>query len=547
METLQTQLGQTLLERRYRAFAAGLLLLYAAGLTKDISEAWVGLHDWNGAFFSQLARNFSRYPLEIHHGMPVVAVGEAIPPAAERSIYATHPPGLVWMIAGAFAVFGESEAVARCLPILASLGTLALLLHLWRMALGRRMALLAGLFYACMPMSVYFGRMVNHEAIGLFLMLAAGSLHVRIQQRRSPQSTRERIIANVLLVVVLILGCWTGWAGCLFASLYCFISLRQMLGLGECRDGGRRGAAIVVACIMGNILLQFYYIVHAGLAGNWRDLESIFLSRATHERGEAPRASLAAGGDVWRHTIENVTWPLMILAAIGLAGAVLEIRHRFVFRNWASNDKPAGRGERASRVMLRLVSITGLVWLTVFYHQYVFHAYWAFFLGPAIAMLGAKSIGLMSKHVHATSRAMSLAALGAIVMTAAVLEVQGTWHYFSHEETALTAHVGAWQSINEMTRPADRIVTTWNPTWVERRGRYVFRNIVPPQFAYYADRAFTVEPDPAKVPFLAADHVLFVIQVADAVNRSGSLQPLRGRFSEQLIGDVLVVFRLKDH
>ena len=60
--------------KKRNCFVAAIALLcgmYAYGLTRDINEPWVGWHDWNGAFFSQLARNFLRYPFDVHRGMPI--------------------------------------------------------------------------------------------------------------------------------------------------------------------------------------------------------------------------------------------------------------------------------------------------------------------------------------------------------------------------------------------------------------------------------------------------------------------------------------------
>src|SRR5690606_8462102 len=118
-------------------------------------------------FFSQLARNFLRYPFDIHHGMPIVAAGEAVPPPDARSLYATHPPALVWLVAGVFQAFGATEWVARLVPITFSLAAFGLLLWLITTAWGPWTAAMAGLFYAVMPMSVYYGRMVDHEAVCL--------------------------------------------------------------------------------------------------------------------------------------------------------------------------------------------------------------------------------------------------------------------------------------------------------------------------------------------------------------------------------------------
>jgi len=66
-----------------------LLMLYAALLTRGITQPWIGLHDWNGAFFSQLARNLLRYPFALHHGMPMSRSATRF--RRRRAIHLRHP------------------------------------------------------------------------------------------------------------------------------------------------------------------------------------------------------------------------------------------------------------------------------------------------------------------------------------------------------------------------------------------------------------------------------------------------------------------------
>lgn len=548
MDSPQLPIPQDVLIRRFRVLAAALVVFYVFGLTRELSEPWVGLHDWNGAFFSQLARNLLRYPFDIHDGIPLVAAGSKAPPADERSLYATHPPGLVWLLALVVRGFGESELTARMVPVLFSIASVVLLLHLWQTAHGRRFTMFAGAFFAAMPMAVYFGRMVDHEALCLFFMLAASAAYVRSTRDDSRMCTRSLAAVGLILAI----GCWFGWAMCLFAAIFAMCLLWQ----ARRREHGAKrpmGAALVVCILIAiSVIAMLIYIVHAGLDGSWSNLASVFFSRATDSRGDAPRASLAAGGDVWQHTLDNFTWPLLVLAAIGLIDVAIDFKlGRFAVTrshgngdasNTIAGDHPAAI---AARRCLFLITLTGAIWMIAFPRQYTFHHYWPYYLGPAVAALAARAIGLLARQVRFASSRSALVAIGAITVSTMVIEIRGQRRYFADEETALTRFVEACRIIRDMTAPGDRLVTFWDPTWTERRGNYVFRNIVPPQFAFYTDRAFTVERDAERVIALAETHELFVIPVADAVKFSGSLRPLRERFDEQLVADSIVVFDLR--
>ncbi|HUN80557.1 MAG TPA: glycosyltransferase family 39 protein, partial [Phycisphaerae bacterium] len=256
-------MSRTISPFSYRLSAAAIATLFAIGLTNDLSEPWIGLHDWNGAFYSQLARNLIRYPSEIHHGLGIVAMGAAVPPPEERSIYATHPPGIVWLVAGAFRVLGESEAVARCVPILFSLGTILLLMNVVKRRYGPIIALLTGLIYALTPLCVYFGRMVDQEPPCLFFMLAAVAGWDRVGASESRGWAIPVWGFSMAAMIVI------DWAGVLFAGLFglwlILIDRRQRLRT-------TLAATWLFICVAAMLI----YLVYAGFNGRWADLWAVF-------------------------------------------------------------------------------------------------------------------------------------------------------------------------------------------------------------------------------------------------------------------------------
>ncbi|MFQ5429729.1 MAG: ArnT family glycosyltransferase [Phycisphaerae bacterium] len=515
-----------------------LLLLYGVGLTRDAFEPWVGMHDWNGAFFSQLARNLLRYPLSLHHGMPVVAVGATVPPPEEYSIYATHPPGLVWLVAAAFKFFGESESVARLVPIAASLGSLVLLVSLVERAVGRPAALLCGLIYALMPMSVYFGRMVNHEAVCLFSMLAgAATWAVAVDSAAAP---RRRAAAWLGWALALSFGIWVDWVVVLFVALS---GVWGVVQFRRGRIGGRALAATLVipaAATAGMVS----FIVYEGLNGTWGDLAAIFSSRAGRAAGDVLERDAAAPGTVWTYVIENLTRPVALLAAIGAVAWVRRCRRGRV----AAPSAEDARG-RAARAGLMLISMTGLLWLAIFWRQFERHNYWLFYLGPAAAILAADALihlgGWAATSVvrGAGRRLLRLGAVGSVLLVTGGLELARTRDYFARTSRP-EIEVSTWRAIHERTKTGDRLLVYQDPVRTEQRGGYRFRNLVPPQWAYYLDRAFDVERDFARVIDRSDSHALFILPVRDAIARGEALAELRRRFHERLEG-TRVVFDLR--
>lgn len=455
-----------------------ILAAYGVGLLRQLDAPWIGLHDWNGAFYSQLARNLIRYPLGVHHGMPLVAVGDDAPPE-ERSIYATHPAGLVWVMAGAFRVFGEGEAAGRLPAVVASLVTLALwvaLVAAWR---GREAALLSGIFYAGMPMAVYFGRMPNHEAFCLFGMVAA--LYALRRAAVGGDSRRVRpgfLAAGLAAMAFTVL---IDWVGVLFAGLLCVYAFRAY-------RAGRAagiGVAAVVATSFAATAAVILHIVYGGLDGKWVDLVAIFTSRS----GAIERQ---AADLFWLNTVDNLTLPGIVLSAIGMAWSL--------WRRASDRGRPsASRPAPAPPGGIWVLVATGLIWLLLFRRQYQIHQYWLFYLGPPIALWAARAILFIRGLARRFGERVATGAV-AIAVLIFLLAGQRTVDSLFSQRTWKPDFVRYCEDLRASTPPGERVVLERDPIATETFGGYVFRNIVPPQLAYYLDRPFVVRTASEVVP-----------------------------------------------
>lgn len=506
-----------------------LVLLYGVGLAQGLHYPWVGLHDFNGAFYSQLARNILRYPFEIHHGMPIVAVGAAVPPPDERSIYGTHPPGLVWMLAAMFRACGsDAEWAARLVPVLGSLTSMGLLVWLLGRAAGWNTAIVAGVIYAFLPMSVFFGRMVDQEAVTLPLMLAA----LALERMSEDAGDRRRGVRPVVgLYVVLAALIWTDWAGVLFAGLFC------MYRLWKCRRSGAglRGAVLMSsACVVAAAALVLY-IVYAGLGGSWEALASVFLSR----RKAVHVASLA---QAYRWSIENLTGPGLILAALGTLvqlGGFLVVRRR-------ARAAPGETSAHASSELrgpfmgLGLVTLTGVIWLALFWRQFMIHQYWMFYLGPWVAAASASLLLRVGGVFERAARALgpTVVAIGSVVLVVAGLRGIGD---FFERVSCPRGYIQMCRAVNQMTKPDERVVLADSPVRLDPYASesYVLRSIVPP-LAYYMDRSFDVPASPAELGLRRPDKVV-VVEAARAGESQAALRAVFEGSDVRQVGDHLVV------
>ncbi len=522
-----------------------LMLVFGWGLTSDLTEPWVGMHDWNGAFYSQLARNLLRYPFDVHLGMPITGMGRSLPPPGEWSFYATHPPALVWLVAGSFGLFGESEAAARLVPISASLLSLGLFIWIVSHAYGPRIAVFSGAFYVVMPMSVYFGRMVNHEAVCLACMLAVVAVMMRVSS--GGDGTRGRSVAWFAWVAAMVLGVWTDWPVSLFGGLLLFWLGTELLRHRLHMPLAARRRALAMGMMVVLIIAGMTaYLVSAGLDGRWRDLLAIFFSRTGVRMSDAIGRETATVGESITHTLENLTAPLLVLFLCGACIRVYGLLSRRT-RNApcpAPEDRRSAsdrdrRRARTARVGLHLICLTGVLWLACFARQYALHNYWLYYMGPTVALYAG--LGLCGAYAFVLKHGLALAAgvAGALLVVVAGVEIRGVREYFAR--TAYVVPIEDLKLIRGMTEPDERVLLFGDYINLEQRGEYRLRSIVPPHLAYYLDRPFDQTRSIGEFNEAANRNRLLVITKADTVRLGEALAPIRRRSVEQPLR-LLVLF-----
>ena len=149
-------------------FALQLGLL-AIGITRDYRLK----HEDNNALHATFARAHLQLGLATTRGQNYFYS----PARGSGEFYANHPPGPGLVLAAAYALTGsDGPLVTRATAVAFHLLAAALFLGLARRIFPRpRDALLAALLFVLLPVSAFFGRMLNHEV----LVLPAALLIVR--------------------------------------------------------------------------------------------------------------------------------------------------------------------------------------------------------------------------------------------------------------------------------------------------------------------------------------------------------------------------------
>ena len=121
---------------------------------------------WESGFQDVIARNHLIYGFLNTHFVSVLSVFQG-----QNIYHLPHPPLFQILLAISFKIFGIHEWSARFVPILFSLGGVFLIYLIVQKVWDKKTALLSAIFATFMPMSAYFGRIVNFEAVALFFVL----------------------------------------------------------------------------------------------------------------------------------------------------------------------------------------------------------------------------------------------------------------------------------------------------------------------------------------------------------------------------------------
>jgi hypothetical protein len=360
-----------------------LLVVYGAVLCINIYRPWIGAHDWNGVAWSTAAHNLLTRALSETHGG--VSLDHGASPLSQQSFYVHHPPLVIWLMTGAYRMFGESEAVGRTVPIVFSLAAVFFLARLLHESVGPTSALLGAAFFAMLPSQTYYGRMPNHEPLGLSAMLAAAWMAWR--WARDP--SWRWATATALAVVVACLCCWPAY---IFALLLGWSSLRI-------HRPSRAGLFLAVGAASALTLVTLVVHIRMVRADGVNDLLAAFLLRS----GSAERA----GGDAaveWSATEFHAL--VRLLSPIGVALLAFQIVR--LFRPQKVGRPPRGFSE------IVLLPLTCAAWGNVLlFRQGAFvHEYYCYYLGGPVGLLAGLVLG-WSPQVDAARRTLVGLILGA--------------------------------------------------------------------------------------------------------------------------------------
>lgn len=185
-------------------FLVYIIVFLAILLSANWNKPFIGHHDWNGAWYSNQARNYLRYGFfETKLG----AVMNTDYTTKEDFNFFTHYPLLLpILIAASFKLFGIHEWSARLIPAVFTLGTIISIYLLTLKFFDKKITIAASLIAAVLPITIYFGKMPVQEVLVLPLVILSVYFYFNFFNK----TTRANFI---YLAISLLASHLTNWPG----------------------------------------------------------------------------------------------------------------------------------------------------------------------------------------------------------------------------------------------------------------------------------------------------------------------------------------------
>lgn len=345
-----------------------IVIIAALILSVRINFPWIGHHDWNGARFAGIARNYLTY------GYLTTKLGQVVnsgPVSPNRFVYyINHPPLLPLLLSFSFLIFGEFEWSARLVPILFSIGCILLIFLIVRKLWDRTVALYSSFLMVFLPMFAYFGRMVNHEALTLFfvlLILYGYLLWLDGYERKY----------FVVMMGGLVAGFLTDWPAAYIVPVllvHYFASVK-----------GRNKLILVLPAIPAILFVLFLWhsVLLKGSAASG-DLFKALLFRLNLSGTEEYRFTIFQFIKLEAKRIRDLFTPLVGVLSVA-----------WLIRYFVKKEKLRD----ACNFLVFLLFIFGSIHVLIFPNGAWIHDYWLFYLIPAFAISAGLSLDYLAKSI----------------------------------------------------------------------------------------------------------------------------------------------------
>jgi hypothetical protein len=471
--------------------AVSLLLL-----CRNINGPFNAWHSLNDAVHVQFARNHIQYGLRATELYSTW--GSSLEPPAVPDRYLSHPPLVAAWTAVPLWLFGDHEWSARLFPIGATLGSAALLMTIVGRLGSPGLGVLAGFFFVTLPLTAYFGRMIDHEAPAQFFSLLM--IHGYLEWTGGYGVSSRPRRGALAYATGAVLGIATAWAVLVMAGLLWAWHAARVVR----RTADARLFAWLTA-VPGLALVAVVLHIVAACGWDFSMLGALFAKRSLGgEGGLEPWAAWLVVQ--WGYLMRSFT-PLGALAAVLGVGLIPAAARNARFRELFPLS-----GTLAAPAVLSAGQ--GVLWIVAFKNQSWFHDYWQFFLGPYVALAMAGLVIAVHRALAPRLPRVAVLALAVLLVTPMPFAAVALDFYAAHQlvDPDYLATLVKLRGLAPHRAPVCTSHHLHEST--ETFGRYTYR-WSHPVVAYYADRPLFFTRNLAEIEANEHGCVAYILQRSD--------------------------------
>lgn len=344
------------------ALLIGILIfvITALLLSINLNKPFYGEHDWNGARYGNIARNYLRYSFwETKFGQ-IENSGFTSP---ENFKYFTHyPPVLPILVSVSYKIFNISEWSTRLVPLLFTSGLMVIIYLIGQIVSNSKIGILASLLVLLTPQVLYFGKNPVHEPLVTFFVSLALIGYLKYAQNKLPGY-------KAIFFIGIILAELTTWAG------YFLLPALTLVLLLKKQFNQIKELMPVYIVSFGLFFLHFmhtYFLTGQFLGG---DLSGAFLQRAgLSEAGKIEGLNFFSYIDRIRLWFSSLYGTVLLL--LSLMWAIIHYNRLLEKNNW----------------IVLVLFVFGSLYIILFPNSSYIHNYLTFYLLPFIAISSALSL-----------------------------------------------------------------------------------------------------------------------------------------------------------
>lgn len=230
-----------------------ILLFAFFGLSLKIDKPFVGIHDWNGAYFGLTSRHFT----------PLSSWG--------TSHYTPFLEAYFWIVSR---IFGIKEIVLRFSVVFLSLLSLIYLYRIIAMIFSSKTALIAIFFVVLTPMFLYYGKLPDHDPVVLCFVII--SVFYFLQNVFRP-SQKAAMMKFLLFYIFSLLESWPSFFISPFFLIAIFLNRKKIKV--------KKLALLVISPPLA--VISLFLLFQISISGSLNHLINIFKFRTSFSEGAA--------------------------------------------------------------------------------------------------------------------------------------------------------------------------------------------------------------------------------------------------------------------